>query len=197
MHKDVHVTAVDCDAAALELARENAKAHALDGDDDSDDALVSIRYADMLDDHSMALLGSFDLVVCNPPYIAADAWQDLDASVRDYESHGALVGSAPELDGLGYYRRLCWLYEQGLISLNGSTLPASPGALGTSDLPCMVMEVGAGQAPTVRANFETARVQQAHGGDHYVTQCDVWHDPAGRQRVVVVWRRGSGGHGGG
>lgn len=46
-------------------------------------------------------LGTFDLILCNPPYVEADA--ALDPQVRDYEPHSALF-AGPE--GLDDYRIL-------------------------------------------------------------------------------------------
>ena len=48
-------------------------------------------------------LGSFDLLVCNPPYIATEELPALDPSVRDYEPVKALDGGA---DGLDFYRSI-------------------------------------------------------------------------------------------
>ena len=45
----------------------------------------------------------FDLIVANPPYIAADQLAGLDKSVRDYEPMLALDGGA---DGLVIHRRI-------------------------------------------------------------------------------------------
>lgn len=50
-----------------------------------------------------AQIGSFDLIVSNPPYIARDEIETLDFSVRDYEPHMALDGGA---DGLDFYRAI-------------------------------------------------------------------------------------------
>ena len=47
------------------------------------------------------LLGSFDMIVCNPPYIPTSEIIGLDSSVRDYEPLSALDGGP---DGLDFYR---------------------------------------------------------------------------------------------
>jgi release factor glutamine methyltransferase len=46
---------------------------------------------------------SFDLVVCNPPYIASAVIETLEPEVRDHEPRIALEGGP---DGLTHYRRL-------------------------------------------------------------------------------------------
>jgi release factor glutamine methyltransferase len=73
--------------------------------------------------------GSFDLVVSNPPYVAARDKATLDREVRDYEPEIALYGGD---DGLEIYRRLVPEAER-LLAPGGSLL----------------MEIGATQADAV------------------------------------------------
>lgn len=60
---------------------------------------AEITQSDWLDD----VKGSFDLIVSNPPYIALDEMQGLDAEVRQHEPEMALTDGG---DGLGAYRRI-------------------------------------------------------------------------------------------
>ena len=63
---DADVTATDRSADALALARENAEANELE---------VELLEADLLE----GVAGPFDLVVSNPPYVAADELDDARA----------------------------------------------------------------------------------------------------------------------
>lgn len=103
------VTAVDVDYAALAVARANARRHG-----------VSVRF--FCGDWFGALPGeTFDLIVSNPPYVAA---QDPHLSVGDvrFEPQRALLGGADGLDcirvivaGAGAHLRpgACLLFEHG------------------------------------------------------------------------------------
>jgi release factor glutamine methyltransferase len=79
------VTAVDVDYAALAVARANARRHG-----------VSVRF--FCGDWFGALSGeSFDLIVSNPPYVAAEDPHLALGDVR-FEPQRALVGGADGLD---------------------------------------------------------------------------------------------------
>src|SRR5665213_1331238 len=85
------VTASDVSAAALRVARQNAKA-------------LGARVDFVACDLGAAFAeGSFDLVLSNPPYIAGRDHSALQPEVRDHEPALALFGGE---DGLAIYRRL-------------------------------------------------------------------------------------------
>jgi release factor glutamine methyltransferase len=75
---DAIVVATDASAPALELAHENADANALD---------VRFVEGDLL----ASMVGPFDLVVSNPPYVGAEELDALEPEVRDWEPRSALV----------------------------------------------------------------------------------------------------------
>lgn len=83
---------IDVSEAAALVAATNASAHGLSGR--AQIVLRSWRDEGWADD-----LGQFDLILCNPPYVEADA--ALDPDVRDFEPASALF-SGPE--GLDDYR---------------------------------------------------------------------------------------------
>ena len=68
-------------------------------------------------DWYQGVTGSFDLIVSNPPYIAADEMAGLSSDVRDWEPRGALTDGA---DGLTAYRAIAagarhLLTPQGIV----------------------------------------------------------------------------------
>ncbi len=77
------VYATDVSAAALDLARENATRTGL--------SQVHLRHGDLFAPLPDRLRGRVDLVVANPPYLAAYEYDGLPPDVRDHEPAGALV----------------------------------------------------------------------------------------------------------
>jgi release factor glutamine methyltransferase len=75
---DALVSATDVSSDALELARENANGNGLE---------VAFHHGDLL----AGLPGPFDLVVSNPPYVAAGEIDALEPEVREWEPRAALV----------------------------------------------------------------------------------------------------------
>jgi release factor glutamine methyltransferase len=78
----------------------------------------------------------FDLVVSNPPYIAAAEFATLTPEVRDFEPRIALEGGR---DGMDFYRKIAAGLARWLV----------PGGE-------VILEVGAGQAATVEAIMRAA-----------------------------------------
>jgi len=81
---DLEVTAVDRSVQALEVARRNAERHG-----------VSVEF--LISNWCEALLGTWQVVVCNPPYIAAE---DPHLPALQHEPQSALVSGPQGLDDL-------------------------------------------------------------------------------------------------
>lgn len=115
------LVAVDLSASALEVCRRNVTDHKLN-------SRVLCIQADATSSPPLGI-GSFDLIVSNPPYIASGEIQSLDRSVRDYEPIWALDGGE---GGLRFYKAII-KYWKSIIR---------PGGY-------LVFEVGEGQAKDV------------------------------------------------
>ena len=143
---DCRVTLGDLSEGALRICRQNIRRNGL-----------SDRVAPMQVDAMKApprQLGTYDCILCNPPYIPSGDIPGLDVSVKDYEPHGALDGGE---DGLDFYRSVTTLWRE---------------ALRTGGM--LFFEVGIGQADDV------LRLMRSVGfGDLEITA-----DPAGIPRVV-------------
>lgn len=138
---------LDIDAAALAVAGRNVDALGLG-------ARAHLARGDWTE----CLAGPFDVVLCNPPYIADAEWPDLEPEVAAFEPRIALAGGA---DGLACYRRIAPRLG-GLMSAEGAAF----------------LEVGAGQASAVA---ELLR-------QHVLDVVDIKEDLAGIPRCVVARR---------
>ena len=85
-------TGTDLSAAALDVARQNIARLELD-------AQAQLLQSDGFEN----VTGRFDLIVSNPPYIAADEMDDLQSELRLHEPRIALTDEA---DGLTCYRHI-------------------------------------------------------------------------------------------
>lgn len=137
-------TGTDISAAALSVAAENAQALGLGS-----------RASFLRADWFSGIEGRFDLIVANPPYIAADEMGGLAPDVRDWEPHQALT---PGGDGLDPYRVIA--QGAGARLLSGGRL---------------MVEVGPTQAEAVMALFDRAGLDDLR----------VLRDFDGRNRVVI------------
>lgn len=90
----VHAVGLDISAAALEVAKRNARAHEVT-------SRISFIRSDCFDavSHDIA----FELIVSNPPYVSARVLSGLQREVRDHEPRVALT---PGDDGLAVIKRL-------------------------------------------------------------------------------------------
>ncbi len=86
----INMTSVDVSEGALKVAQENNKKF---------NARVNFIKSDLFNN----VLGKFDFIVSNPPYIKSEDMQKLQPEVKNYEPHLALDGG---VDGLDFYRRI-------------------------------------------------------------------------------------------
>jgi release factor glutamine methyltransferase len=135
---------VDLDPAALALARKNARGLGVE----RRARFVASDWLDGID-------GAFDIIVCNPPYIATAEIEGLAREVS-HDPRAALDGGA---DGLAAYRRITCGLKDAL----------RPGG-------AVLLEVGAGQAEAVRRLLADARLETPGNW--------LWTDLGGRPRVV-------------
>jgi len=91
---ETEVVAIDVSEEALEVARRNAERLGARN--------ISFERADFFDDMAVRSLGSFDLVISNPPYISSAEIPGLEPEVRDHEPSVALTDGA---DGFRFYHR--------------------------------------------------------------------------------------------
>ena len=125
---ETEVVAIDRSSAALDLARENAgKLGARN---------IEFHQVDIFDDEAVTALGSFDLLISNPPYIAAADMASLEPEVREHEPQFALTDDG---DGYAFYRRFIDLAPT--LIREGASL---------------FLEIGYGQGPTLRRLFSDA-----------------------------------------
>jgi release factor glutamine methyltransferase len=122
-HADVH--AVELDEQAYAWAERNLAGTGVD-----------LRHGDMataFDD----LLGTVDVVVCNPPYIPLEAWESVAAEARDHDPHLALFSGQDGLDAMRVLeRRAAQLLRPGGVvgaehaDVQGESAPAVFAAAG-------------------------------------------------------------------
>lgn len=125
------VVMIDISPAAVKLSRRNASLNGLN-------PRVSCVEADARQAPPM-MIGSFDLIVCNPPYIPTADLPKLDPSVRDYEPVSALDGGD---DGLDFYRAVLGHWKDTIRNGGG-----------------LLFEVGVNQAEDVKKLMRLAGIK--------------------------------------
>ena len=143
----------DVSAVALAIAEVNAMRLGLAG-------RVELRQ----DDWGREIAPAFDLIVANPPYVAACEWEALQPEVREFEPSQALLAGP---DGLDAYRAL---------APDCARLMAEGGSV--------ALEIGAGQGDAVAGILMRAGLEVL----------DRRRDLAGIERCLVARRRGAGRH---
>jgi release factor glutamine methyltransferase len=147
--------ATDLSSRSLDVARQNAARHSVG------ERMIWLEGNLLGALAGQRLEGQVDVIVSNPPYIAEADWATLQPEVRLFEPRGALV-AGPK--GTELHERL--LQEAGRY--------LSPGG-------ALILEVGAGQARTIRQIVEQISGYRFHR---------LVYDEAGLERVVIVERAG-------
>jgi len=151
-HPHTHVVATDIAPEAVALAHENAAALELED-------RIDIIQCDLAEGIDGSLLGSFDLVVSNPPYVPTDVLVDIPNEVAEFEPSLALDGGP---DGLAVFRRL----------LDWCTRALKPGGAFAFELHETCLDDAAAEAES--AGFADVRIVK---------------DLAGRPRVLTGRKR--------
>ncbi|WP_323715826.1 peptide chain release factor N(5)-glutamine methyltransferase [Paracoccus aminovorans] len=136
-------TGTDISSKALEVAKENA-------------AIIGVSADFIESDWFSGVVGDYDLIVSNPPYIALAEMAGLAPEVRDWEPRGALTD---EGDGLAAYRAIA----------AGAPAHLRPGGR-------LMVEIGPTQGAAVAALMAAAGLVLPR----------ILPDLAGRDRVVLA-----------
>jgi release factor glutamine methyltransferase len=146
------VVATDISAAALRVAWKNALNLVLENQ-------IDFRRSDLFD----SVDDFFDIIVCNPPYIAAEEYEKLPAGVKTFEPREALLAGE---SGTEFYEKL--VYQAGNnFKKNG----------------WLLLEIGATQEKSVGKIIEDSGIHDNIG---------VRRDYAGLPRVIRARRKISG-----
>ncbi|RME66818.1 MAG: peptide chain release factor N(5)-glutamine methyltransferase [Nitrospirae bacterium] len=141
-----YVVCTDIDPKALRLARKNAKTLGVED-------RVSFYLSDLFEGLPEV---SFDVILCNPPYIPSGLIKGLQPEITIYEPQRALDGGP---DGLDFYRRI-------LGSARDFLKPEG----------YLIFELGIDQ------NAKVCEIAKSMGYNHLRTERDL----GGVERVVVL-----------
>lgn len=97
------LTGIDISDAAIELASENAENNKLN---------IAFAELNILDQRQWNLLGQFDIIVSNPPYVTNAEKNRMDNNVLNYEPHQALF--VADNDALVFYKAISHFSENHL-----------------------------------------------------------------------------------
>ena len=146
------VVATDISIAALNLAQKNAATLGLK-------EKIDFRQGNLFE----PVDGFFNIIVSNPPYIAANDYEELPASVKAFEPREALFAGE---SGLEFYEKLIYQAD-GYLQKNG----------------WLLLEIGAKQEAGIRGIIE---------GSGFYDRIEMRKDYAGLPRVIKARRKVSG-----
>jgi release factor glutamine methyltransferase len=103
------ITAIDISAEAIEVATINAAKY---------NAPIQFKTLDFLDESNWPELGSYDIIISNPPYIAEIEKESMAGHVIDFEPHTALF--VRDNDPLIFYSAIAkfgkkYLHKEGAV----------------------------------------------------------------------------------
>ncbi len=124
---DAECIGIDISADAIVLAEKNRTRLGLTN--------VGFEEKSIFDD--VSLLGKFDVIVSNPPYISLAEFEELDAEVREFEPYVALTDGN---DGFSFYRKIIELSTSMLK--NDGFLLFEVGYVGARQVAAMMTEAG-------------------------------------------------------
>jgi release factor glutamine methyltransferase len=125
---ETEVIAIDNSPEALRVAERNAERLGARN--------ISFQQADFFNDEQVRGLGSFDLIISNPPYIPEADMSGLEPEVREHEPQLALTDRG---DGYAFYRRFIEM-APSLLREGGN----------------LFLEMGYGQAPDLQKMYRNA-----------------------------------------
>jgi release factor glutamine methyltransferase len=163
-----NITGYDFSEKAIELAKENIGLTGLD---------ISVQQADILERDFVPTAirengGRVDLIVSNPPYIRQAEYDQLPASVKEWEDPAALLGDIEGGgSGLLFYERIAELLPDLLTSSEQLE------QRGWAGIPRVAVEIGHQQGVDVSSIFR-------QGG---MRRTEVWQDQFGTDRMVLGW----------
>lgn len=123
----IHVTAADNSGSALGTAQRNAKVNGAEN--------IMFVSSDMFS----GIDCKFDIIVCNPPYVSEEEYEELQDSVRLYEPKAALIAG----DGYDFYRRIANEAPQRMNA--GGALVLETGASQAREVMELIKQRGLGR----------------------------------------------------
>lgn len=102
-----NITAVDSSPEALTLAKKNAELNNAD---------VNFLEMDFLDEVRWKVMGLYDVLISNPPYIPLSDLENMDRNVSEHEPHLALF--VPDENPIIFYEKI-EIFSQKHLRLNG------------------------------------------------------------------------------